>query len=237
MPPSGAAEPPTGDDATLTGFGNADHFRRHPTEEQNAALRQAVGIGARAIESAPDELGRLRVRPRHPRRGDEIAAGDGPGVDMEAVIRPASHPAHEAVREARAHVGPLGFDRILVRRRLRELECRFGPCVLGDDAVGIGDTAGSDAQRNAEWGRSEQCDLDRLTRQRRYAPARVAAVRRPIRPAKPRVDQERLRLRGYFSGFVPAIQMITLLNRPSASMSKKLQLCMSFFVPSRSSPI
>ena len=36
----------------------------------------------------------------------------------------------------------------------------------------------------------------------------------------------------YFSGFVPAIQMITRLNFPSASMSKKLQLCMSFFVPS-----
>ena len=41
----------------------------------------------------------------------------------------------------------------------------------------------------------------------------------------------------YFSGFVPAIQMITRLNFPSASMSKKLQLCMSFFVPSSSSPM
>jgi pimeloyl-ACP methyl ester carboxylesterase len=41
----------------------------------------------------------------------------------------------------------------------------------------------------------------------------------------------------YFSGFVPAIQMITRLNFPSASMSKKLQLCMSFFVPSTSSPM
>ena len=41
----------------------------------------------------------------------------------------------------------------------------------------------------------------------------------------------------YFSGFVPAIQMITRLNFPSASMSKKLQLCMSFFVPSLSSPM
>ena len=41
----------------------------------------------------------------------------------------------------------------------------------------------------------------------------------------------------YLSGFVPAIQMITRLNFPSASMSKKLQLCMSFFVPSTSSPM
>ena len=51
---------------------------------------------------------------------------------------------------------------------------------------------------------------------------------------------ERGRLREpppYFSGFVPAIQMMTLVNRPSALMSKKLQLCMSFFVPSESSPM
>ena len=41
----------------------------------------------------------------------------------------------------------------------------------------------------------------------------------------------------YFSGFVPAIQMMTRVNCPSASMSKKLQLCMSFFVPSESSPM
>ena len=38
------------------------------------------------------------------------------------------------------------------------------------------------------------------------------------------------------SGFVPAIQMITRVNFPSASKSKKLQLCMSFFEPSLSSP-
>jgi hypothetical protein len=41
----------------------------------------------------------------------------------------------------------------------------------------------------------------------------------------------------YFSGFVPAIQMMTRENLPSASTSKKLQLCMSFFVPSASSPM
>ena len=41
----------------------------------------------------------------------------------------------------------------------------------------------------------------------------------------------------YLSGFVPAIQMITRLNRPLASTSKKLQLCISFFVPSTSSPM
>ena len=41
----------------------------------------------------------------------------------------------------------------------------------------------------------------------------------------------------YFSGFVPAIQMMTRVNWPSALMSKKLQLCMSFFVPSESSPM
>ena len=41
----------------------------------------------------------------------------------------------------------------------------------------------------------------------------------------------------YLSGFVPAIQMITRLNFPSASKSKKLQLCMSFFEPSFSSPM
>ena len=40
----------------------------------------------------------------------------------------------------------------------------------------------------------------------------------------------------YLSGLVPAIQMITRLKRPSASKSKKLQLCMSFTVPSFSSP-
>ena len=42
---------------------------------------------------------------------------------------------------------------------------------------------------------------------------------------------------GYFSGLVPAIQMMTRENFPSASTSKKLQLCMSFFVPSTSSPM
>jgi len=41
----------------------------------------------------------------------------------------------------------------------------------------------------------------------------------------------------YFSGFVPAIQMMTRVNCPSGLMSKKLQLCMSFFVPSTSSPM
>ena len=41
----------------------------------------------------------------------------------------------------------------------------------------------------------------------------------------------------YLSGFVPAIQMMTRENLPSASTSKKLQLCMSFFVPSTSSPM
>ena len=40
----------------------------------------------------------------------------------------------------------------------------------------------------------------------------------------------------YLSGLVPAIQMITRVNSPSALTSKKLQLCMSFFVPSTSSP-
>ena len=45
-------------------------------------------------------------------------------------------------------------------------------------------------------------------------------------PARPRTAADPR----YFSGFVPAIQMITRLNFPSASMSKKLQLCMSFFV-------
>ena len=44
-------------------------------------------------------------------------------------------------------------------------------------------------------------------------------------------------LTGYLSGFVPAIQMITRLNSPSAFTSKKLQLCMSFFDPSESSPM
>jgi hypothetical protein len=42
---------------------------------------------------------------------------------------------------------------------------------------------------------------------------------------------------GYFSGFFPAIQMMTRVNLPSPSTSKKLQLCMSFFVPSLSSPM
>ena len=41
----------------------------------------------------------------------------------------------------------------------------------------------------------------------------------------------------HFRGFVPAIQMITRLNFPSPSNAKKLQLCMSFFVPSFSSPM
>jgi hypothetical protein len=41
----------------------------------------------------------------------------------------------------------------------------------------------------------------------------------------------------YLSGFVPAIQMMTRVNWPSALTSKKLQLCMSFFVPSFSSPM
>ena len=41
----------------------------------------------------------------------------------------------------------------------------------------------------------------------------------------------------YFSGFEPAIQMITRLNFPRSSNVKKLQLCMSFSVPSRSSPM
>ena len=47
-----------------------------------------------------------------------------------------------------------------------------------------------------------------------------------------RAGAARRRSASYFSGFVPAIQMITRLNFPSASTSKKLQLCMSFFVPS-----
>ena len=41
----------------------------------------------------------------------------------------------------------------------------------------------------------------------------------------------------YLSGFVPAIQMMTRVNSPAALMSKKLQLCMSFVVPSVSSPM
>ena len=74
-------------------------------------------------------------------------------------------------------------------------------------------------------------------------PTSSSAPRRPCRssprssrlrcraptPAEPRSRQ--------CSGFVPAIQMITRLNFPSASKSKKLQLCMSFCEPSFSSPM
>src|SRR3954465_4696933 len=38
------------------------------------------------------------------------------------------------------------------------------------------------------------------------------------------------------SGFVPAIQMIRRVDFPAASQAKKLELCMSFFEPSSSSP-
>ena len=79
-------------------------------------------------------------------------------------------------------------------------------------------------------------------------------ARRPARmPGRRRPDRERVlpraplgaRLAGpvprsaprYFSGFVPAIQMMTRLNLPASSKSKKLQLCMSFLEPSFSSPI
>ena len=41
----------------------------------------------------------------------------------------------------------------------------------------------------------------------------------------------------YLSGFAPAIQMMTRVNFPSGPTSKKLQLCISFLAPSRSSPM
>ena len=78
--------------------------------------------------------------------------------------------------------------------------------------------------------------------------------RRPARvPGRRRPDRDRVlpraplgaRLAGpvprsaprYFSGFVPAIQMMTRLNLPASSKSKKLQLCISLLEPSFSSPI
>ena len=57
------------------------------------------------------------------------------------------------------------------------------------------------------------------------------------RPAALAVSGRARRKPSYLSGFVPAIQMMTRENLPSASTSKKLQLCMSFFVPSTSSPM
>ena len=49
--------------------------------------------------------------------------------------------------------------------------------------------------------------------------------------------RERRLLPVYLSGLVPAIQMMTRVNFPSASKEKKLQLCMSFFEPSFNSPM
>ena len=85
-------------------------------------------------------------------------------------------------------------------------------------------------------GRAERAHrAGRVPRHRPRRPGRVPAGRDPHRRRLLRPRARRLSL--YFSGFVPAIQMITRLNFPSASMSKKLQLCMSFFVPSFSSPM
>ena len=82
----------------------------------------------------------------------------------------------------------------------------------------------------------------RVSGHRPRRPARVPGRRRPDRervlPEAPVGDADSLvpsRLSG--SGFVPAIQMITRLNFPAASKSKKLQLCMSLLEPSFSSPI
>ena len=72
------------------------------------------------------------------------------------------------------------------------------------------------------------------------APGSKSSSRRSCGPEPPEPHDGVMPIRAsrrYFSGFVPAIQMITRLNFPSASKSNKLQLCMSFFEPSFSSPI
>src|SRR5205823_13710807 len=108
---------------------------------------------------------------------------------------------------------------------------------LGDD-VDADDLAHERRQRNRERA-GPGADVERplVARQRQQLGDPLARLLRA--PVLLRGD-ERGRLGEpppYFSGFVPAIQMMTRANWPLPSMSKKLQLCMSFFVPSVSSPM
>ena len=68
-------------------------------------------------------------------------------------------------------------------------------------------------------------------------PPRITVSQGPFGAARGPAGREPARApASYLSGFAPAIQMITRVKRPSGPTSKKLQLCMSFFVPSTSSP-
>src|SRR3954466_918335 len=92
-----ALEGPPDDHAPLPRLRHAQDTCRQPAEHDNAASDDAGGVRAGTVERRPDELRSDGVRGDLPRSGDDVAARDRPGVDVQPVLTRVA--ADEAFRE------------------------------------------------------------------------------------------------------------------------------------------
>ena len=191
---------------------------------------RVVRRGGALASEAQSDVGHVRNEPRwgsspcyeamppRPSGCTEVRVADGHGELLRSARhRSSPRVALLGVRADGRRAGSLQRRAVVLRR------AGYRP----EYARAAADCAEALAARGVAWGRGARCRPARSGARHRARAGHTSTAG----PARVPSDDERLT--GYFSGFVPAIQMMTRLNFPSASMSKKLQLCMSFFVPSR----